>query len=101
MDYASMEIRAERSILRAMGVQAVFKTYTGETYNLDVLPVDQSSRIKGGDFVSRDTDKTFEAIATDLPTNWRDGSLTVSGKTFFVLDVAIDEYGQRAQIRVE
>lgn len=101
MSYASMELRAERSLLNALGLEATLETYSGEIYNFDVLPVDNTSKIKGGDFISRDTEKTFEALVEDLPDNWRDGTLTVSGKRYFILDVTVDEYGQRAAIRVE
>lgn len=101
MSYSAMELRAERSILSAMGLAAVFTTYGGATYNLQVLPVDEHSQNRTGDFTTRSRDSVFETIAEDMPSDWRDGSLTVSGKIYNVLDVTLDEYGQRVRIKAE
>lgn len=101
MDYGAMELRAERSILRAMGLAAVFTTYDGEPFNLHVLPVDNFTDIKAGDFNSRGRDSFFETLAADLPTDWRDGTLKVNGRVYNVLDVTLDPYGQRANIKAE
>jgi len=101
MNYPAAELNAERSILRTMGVAATFTTYSGETVSLVVLQDDETSKMKAGDFRSRETSHTFETIAADVPSDWRDGTLTVSGKSFNVLDVILDEYGQRAKIKAE
>jgi hypothetical protein len=101
MQYSAMELRAERSILRAMGLAAVFKTYGGEVSTLHVLPADNFTDIKSGDFNSRDRDTFFEALAADLPTDWRDGTIEVNGRVYNVLDVTLDPYQQRANIKAE
>ena len=101
MSYSATELKAERSILRTMGVAATFKTYNGQTSELMVLPMDETSRMKAGDFRSRETSHVFETLAENVPPDWMDARLVVGTREFLVLDVRLDEYQTRARIEVE
>lgn len=101
MTYSAMELRAERSILRSMGLDATLKTYEGVSYSFPVLPVEEGSALSAGDYRGRESETYFETLAAEVPFDWRDSTLTVSGRRYYVLDVTFDEYGQRARIKVE
>lgn len=101
MSYSAMELKAERSILRTLGLPAVFTSYSGETTSLYVLPEDAHSALSSKGFQTREVDKKFEALKADIPLDFRDGTLEVEGTLYNVLDVAFDEYQIRAKVTVE
>lgn len=99
--FAESLVRAERTLQRTMGLPAVFRTKSSRAYPLTVLSRSANSGIREGDFRSRDTDRTFDAVLADIPQDWRNGTLEVSGRVYNVLDVLEDSDGVLAEIKVE
>jgi hypothetical protein len=94
-------VKAERSLQKAFGLSAVFTTYSGGSFPLVVLPKGKATEQEAGGFARNDNDPIFEAVFADLPTEWRDGSLTVDGRLYHVVDVLPDPYKALAEVRVE
>lgn len=99
--FAESLVRAERTLQRTIGLPAIFRTASRVSHPLTVLARSDNSGIKEGDFRSRDTDRTFDAVLADIPQNWRNGTLEVSGRVYNVLDVLEDSDGVLAEIKVE
>ena len=101
MSIAEQIKKAEASIIKTMGVDATFTTYSNQAYHFKVLPKADSTETTSGDFRSRTSSTHFEALAEDIPTDWRDSTLLVGGVSYAVLDVEFDAYNVRADMRVE
>ena len=99
--FAESLVNAERSLQKSMGLPAIFRTSSGGVVRLVVLSRSANSALKGDDFRSRDTDRTFDAVLADVPPKWRNGTLEVSGRVYNVLDVLEDSDGVLAEIKVE
>jgi hypothetical protein len=57
--------------------------------------------MREGVFKSREQERTFDAVLADIPQDWRNGTLEVSGRVYNVLDVLEDSDGVLAEIKVE
>lgn len=94
-------IKAERSLQRAFGLSAVFNSYSGTARPLVVMPKGRATAQEAGGFSRNDNDPIFEAVFSDLPEDWRDGSLEVEDRLYHVVDVLPDSYKALAEVRVE
>ena len=101
MNMAKQIQQAEAAIIRSMGIAAVFITHDNQHHPLNVLPKDDTRHTQNNDFRSRNTSRQFEALASDIPNDWRDGLLLLGGTRFNVVDVVVDSYEVRGEIWVE
>lgn len=101
MSIASQIKKAEASIIKTMGVNAIFTTYTNENHPFKVLPKADTTETTSGDFRSRESSMHFEALAEDIPADWRDSKLEVGGDSFNIVDIEFDSYNVRAEIFVD
>lgn len=101
MSIAEQINKAEASIIKTMGVDATFKTYNNQVHHLKVLPKADNTEINLRDFRTRGSSTHFEALAEDIPTDWRDGKLDINEITYNVIDIIFDSYNVRAEIMVD
>jgi hypothetical protein len=94
-------VKAERSLQKAFGLSAVFKSYSGASRSLVVMSKGKATTQEAGGFARNDNDPTFDVVFADLPEDWRDGSLEVEGRLYHVVDVLPDSYKALAEVRVE
>lgn len=92
---------AERELQKAFGKQATFRTYHGEETPITVMERNRHSETRGGDFRQRGTLFVFDVVFSDVPTDWRDGSVILNGRQLNVIDLIPDASGELAEIRCE
>lgn len=98
MNMAKQIQQAEAAIIRSMGIAAVFITRDNQPHPLNILPKDDTRHTQNNDFRSRNTSRQFEALASDIPNDWRDGSLLVNGVSYSVIDIEFDAYNVKGEI---
>lgn len=99
--FAESLVRAERELQRAIGLPAILRTPAQVAHVLKILPKSAVSAMREGPFSSRDQDRTFDAVLADIPQDWRNGTLEVSGRVYNILDVLEDSDSVLAEIKVE
>ena len=68
----------------------MFITHDNQHHPLNVLPKDDTCHTQNNTLPQHIA--ALEAFASDIPNDWRDGSLLVGGVPYSVIDIEFDVY---------
>lgn len=92
---------AESKIINAIGIDAVFKDSSGNTHSFKVLPNKETKRFKRDGYQGSSHTQVYETLLSNIPDDWRKGTLTVFNYEYKVIKRYKDDYEVLGGLEVE